>query len=136
MNDPAAGPSVPYQVPMQQTRVFIVDEHPVVVRGLAYLVTRERGWEHCGSASDYETALQQIAQRKPDLLITGLDIKGRSGLELVRRAKAQDPKLRILIFSMHEEAIYAPRAIRAGAAAYVMKREDMETLLTAMDRVL
>jgi DNA-binding NarL/FixJ family response regulator len=117
-------------------RILLVEDHPIVSRALSDLICHERDLEVCGVAEDYGSALRQIAQVKPDLVLLDITLGGRGGLELLKDIKAQRPQQLILILSMHEETLYAARAIRAGASGYVMKQEATDSVLSAIRRVL
>ncbi len=96
-------------------RVLIVDDHPIVREGLALLISSQPDLEVCGAAEDVATAGQLVDELKPDLVIVDLSLKGSSGLELIKRIKAKHPSVRILVSSIHDESVYAERALRAGA---------------------
>jgi DNA-binding NarL/FixJ family response regulator len=117
-------------------RLLLVDDHPIVSRALADLVNHEQDLEVCGIANDYASTLQKTGALQPDLLVLDITLHGRGGLELLKDIKAQHPKQVVLILSMHDESLYAARAVRAGASGYVMKQEATENLLTAIRRVL
>jgi len=107
-----------------------------VSRALAELINHEKDLEVCGIAQDYASALQKTDTLNPDLVLLDITLQGRGGLELLKDVKAQHPKQLVLILSMHDESLYASRAIRAGASGYVMKQEATENVLTAIRHVL
>jgi DNA-binding NarL/FixJ family response regulator len=117
-------------------RVLIVDDHPIVREGLALLISSQPDLEVCGSAEDVATAGQLVDELKPDLAIVDLSLKGSSGLELIKRIKAKHLSVRILVSSIHDESVYAERALHAGAMGYVNKQEATRTLLGAIRRIL
>ena len=117
-------------------RVLIVDDHPLVRRALVELLHGEPGVTVCGEAGDAQSAWQAIARSQPELVILDLSLRGNDGLELIKSVRARYPRLRILVVSMHNERLYAPRALRAGAQGYVQKQETPETVLQAMRAVL
>lgn len=117
-------------------RVFIVDDHPIVREGLAQLINREPDLEVCGDAEEMNAALHNVTALKPDILIVDISLNGPDGLELLKHIRAKDPGLPILILSMHDESIYAERALRAGANGYIMKQEGTDRVLTALRRIL
>jgi DNA-binding NarL/FixJ family response regulator len=100
------------------------------------LIAYESGLEVCGTAEDTASAIERIEKCKPDLVILDLSLKGGNGLELLEELKARNIEQLVLIVSFHDESIYAPRALKAGAAGYVMKQEATETLLSAIRTVL
>ena len=117
-------------------RVLLVDDHPIVSRALADLISHEKDLEVCGIAEDGASALRQTDALKPDLVLLDITLHGRGGLELLKDIKAQHPKQLVLLLSMHDETLYAARAVRAGASGYVMKQEATENVLIAIHKVL
>jgi DNA-binding NarL/FixJ family response regulator len=117
-------------------KILIVDDHPVVRQGLSQFIDRTPGLKVCGEAGDARAALEMIAQTGPDVVIADLSLEGMSGLDLIEEMKARHPKLPILVLSMHDETLYAERALRAGARGYVMKDKPIDEVLTAIRRVL
>ena len=118
-----------------KTRIFIVDDHPLLRRGLAELINREPDMIFCGEAEDSPSALKLISQIKPDLVIVDIALKGYNGIELIKNIKAFDAKIQILVLSMHDESIYAMRVLKAGAKAYVMKQEVVDKVMEAVRRI-
>src|SRR6202050_10079 len=116
--------------------VFVVDDHPIVREGLTLLIDREADLAVCGVAEEMHSALRTIEALKPDLLIVDISLTGPDGLDLLKIVRAQNPSLPVLILSMHDEAIYAERALRAGANGYIMKQEATERVLVALRRIL
>jgi DNA-binding NarL/FixJ family response regulator len=104
-------------------RVFIVDDHPLVREGLANLINQQTDCAVCGEAEDSATAITGIGTSQPDVVLVDISLKNESGLELVKTLRNQFPDLAVIVLSMHEEALYAERALHAGARGYVMKRE-------------
>jgi DNA-binding NarL/FixJ family response regulator len=119
-----------------KSRVFVVDDHPIVRSGLAQLINREPDLSVCGDAEEMHAALRAIDALKPDILIVDISLKGPDGLDLLKNIRSRDPHLPILILSMHDESIYAERALRAGANGYIMKQEATERVLVALRRIL
>jgi DNA-binding NarL/FixJ family response regulator len=118
-----------------QIRVFLVDDHPIVRRGFQLLLGMEPDLMVCGEADSGPAALQKILALKPDVAIIDLSLKGGSGLELIKQLRTQALKLKLLVFSMRDEGIYAERALRAGADGYLTKDEGTEKAIQAI-RVL
>jgi len=116
--------------------VLIVDDHPVVRQGLAQLINQEKDLEVRGYAEDAFQAMQAIKDVQPDMIIVDISLKDTSGMDLIKDVKIQYPNLPILILSMHDESLYAERALRAGAKGYIMKHEATERVITAIRRVL
>ena len=119
-----------------KSKILVVDDHPMVREGIARLVDNEQDLMICGQADDAPEALKAISETKPDIAVVDVSLKSSSGIELMKSIKAQYPKLPVLVLSMHNEALYAERALRAGAMGYIMKQEASENLLIAIRRVL
>jgi DNA-binding NarL/FixJ family response regulator len=117
-------------------RVLVIDDHPIVRQGLALLINREPDLQVCGEAEEAQSAAQAIATLRPDIALVDISLGGPDGLELLKQLRARDATLPVLILSMHDEAIYAERALRAGANGYIMKQEATEAVLTAIRRIL
>jgi len=115
--------------------VLIVDDHPIVRQGLAQLLNGEPDFVVCGEAENARKAMAAIAQLQPDLAIVDITLQGTNGIELIKNIVAQWPELPILVLSMHDESLYAERALRAGAKGYVMKQEATEKLTGALRRI-
>lgn len=117
-------------------RVFLVDDHPAMCKGLKDLIQMERDLSVCGEAGDIASALEGIQKTKPDIALVDLTLKDSSGLDLVKDLKIRMKALPVLILSMHNEAIYAERCLRAGARGYIMKEASTENIIGAIRRVL
>jgi DNA-binding NarL/FixJ family response regulator len=117
-------------------RILVVDDHPIVRRGLRELVADETDLEICGEAEDVTQALQQIDATCPDVVIVDLTLKSGHGLELIQEIKARGELTKMLVSSMHDESLFAERALRAGAAGYISKQESPEKIIDAMRCVL
>jgi len=124
------------KVEEDKSKILVVDDHPMVREGIARLVDNEQDLMICGQADDAPEALKAISETKPDIAVVDVSLKSSSGIELMKSIKAQYPKLPVLVLSMHNEALYAERALRAGAMGYIMKQEASENLLIAIRRVL
>jgi len=120
----------------KKSKILVVDDHPLFREGLVRVLNLENDLEICGTAPDHVEALKQAAALKPDLAIIDISLEGINGIDLTKQLRSRYPKLRILILSMHKEAIYADRALRAGANGYIMKREEGPRLLEAIRQVL
>jgi len=121
---------------IEKNKILVVDDHPMIREGLARLVDGEEDLMICGQAEDANDALKAISEIKPDVVVIDISLKNSSGIELMKSIKTQYPKLPVLILSMHNEALYAERALRAGAMGYIMKQEASQNLLTAIRQVL
>src|SRR6202521_2045456 len=116
--------------------VFVVDDHPIVRQGLTLLINQESDLAVCGEAEEMHSALSAILAVRPDILIVDISLNGPDGLELLKNIRITSPRLPVLILSMHDESIYAERALRAGANGYIMKQEATEKVLVALRRIL
>jgi len=121
---------------LASARVMIVDDHPLVRRGLAQLIESQERLTICGEASDANEATQKLPLLEPDLMIVDISLEGVNGIELIKRIRAKNDKVKILVSSMHDESIYAERALRAGATGYVNKVVATETVIEAIRTVL
>jgi len=118
------------------TRVLLVDDHPFLRMGLAEALAGEPGLQICGAVATAAEALAAVEQLHPDVVVTDLNLPGRSGLELIKDLANLRPGLPVIVLSMHDEEIYAERCLRAGARGYVMKSEDPGNVATAIRKVL
>ncbi len=123
-------------VAKRASKILIVDDHPIVRHGLAKLINDEPDLEVCGEADSAGDAMTMMESEAPDLLLVDISLGGTNGIELIKRVKASDPEMRVLVSSMHDESLYAERALRAGAMGYLNKGENRETLLGAIRQVL
>jgi DNA-binding NarL/FixJ family response regulator len=117
-------------------RIFLVDDHPIVQQALADMLNHEGDLEVCGSTKESRGMLEQIQKLRPDLVILDLALRGANGIELLKDIRVHFPKQLVLMLSMHDESVYALRALRAGAAGYIMKAEATVRLLEAVRLVL
>jgi DNA-binding NarL/FixJ family response regulator len=120
----------------KRTRILLVDDHPLVRERLAEIINRETDLMVCGEAEDRHEALVAVPAKHPQLVIIDLTLKNSDGLELIKDIRSRWPKLRMLVVSMHDESLYAERAIRAGALGYITKQEATRKILVAIRRVL
>ncbi len=119
-----------------KTKILLVDDHPLVREWLANLINEEPDFEVCGSAGNAREALGLIGTLLPRIVVVDISLDGGSGLELIKDVKAVHPKVDMIVLSMHDEMLYAERAMRAGAAGYIMKREATEKVLEAIRAVI
>jgi DNA-binding NarL/FixJ family response regulator len=120
----------------QKANVFIVDDHPLVREWLTNLIHQQPDFLVCGEAEEAAAALQAIITIKPDVAIVDISLKEGSGIELIKNIKAHCPAVAVIVLSMHDESLYAERAIRAGARGYIMKRETTKKIIEAIRTVL
>jgi len=121
---------------LNKKRILLVDDHPVVREGLAESINREGDLMVCAEADDRHEALEAIEQTRPDLVIVDLALKTSSGIELIKDIHSRWPRLPMLVVSMQDEALYAERALRAGAKGYLTKQEATRDILEGIRRVL
>jgi DNA-binding NarL/FixJ family response regulator len=120
----------------KKTQVFIVDDHPVIRDGLTTIINHEQDMNVCGEAEDAHQALKAVTELKPDIVVADISLKNSDGLEMTKNIKARYPRLPVIIFSVHDEFIYAERALLAGARAYLMKDAVSENIVKAIRAVL
>jgi len=120
---------------MTTYRVLLVDDHPGFRRGVASLIGDEAEFTVCGEASNASGALDAMRRLKPDVAVVDISMPGINGIELLKMMRAEQPHLNVLILSMHDESVYALRALRAGAKGYIMKAESLECLVTGLRKV-
>jgi DNA-binding NarL/FixJ family response regulator len=117
-------------------KILLVDDHPLVREWLANLINQEFPLTVCGQTGSAREALQLVASTQPAIVIVDLSLDGGSGLELIKDIKVMHPAVATIVLSMHDEALYAERVIRAGARGYIMKREVTGKMLEAIKSVL
>src|SRR3989440_13068886 len=117
-------------------RILLVDDHPVLRKGLVRLIDSKEEFVVCGEASTAVDAMALIRELEPDLVIVDIGLPGTSGIELTKTIRAEFPQLPVLILSMHEEALYATRALRAGATGYIVKQDAIDNIATALREAL
>lgn len=117
-------------------KVLIVDDHPLMRKGLALTLQTEGGMDVVGQCDSAETAMDELEELDPDVAIIDISLPGMSGLELIKHLQVFKPHLKLVVVSRHDEALYAERAIRAGARGYIMKLEAGEVIVDAIQRVM
>jgi DNA-binding NarL/FixJ family response regulator len=121
---------------MGRMKILVVDDHPILRKGLSMVINQEPDLMVTGEAEDAQTALEIIESLKPDIVIVDLSLPGVDGIELLKTIKLRYRDLPTLVVSMHDESLFAERALRAGARGYIMKQEAVENVLIAIRRVL
>jgi DNA-binding NarL/FixJ family response regulator len=117
-------------------RVLIVDDHPVVREGLAMRIANHADLKVCGEAADVTEALKLAEATSPDVAIVDISLKNGNGIDLIRRLKARDSSVRVLVCSMYSEALYAERALRAGAMGFINKEHATGQIISAIRQLL
>jgi DNA-binding NarL/FixJ family response regulator len=120
----------------QKSKILLVDDHPLVREWLANLINQQNDLQICGEAPNASAALELTGTAKPDIVIVDISLEGGSGIELIKNIKALYPDVMMIVLSMHDETLYAERALRAGARGYIMKREATKKILQAIHSVL
>ncbi|MBY0525897.1 MAG: response regulator transcription factor [Gemmataceae bacterium] len=128
-------PRAKAEVKEKPARILIVDDHPAVREGLAIRISRHADMAVCGEAADVAEALQMVASARPDVAIIDIALKTGNGIDLIKRIKAHNPTVRMLVLSMYNETLYAERALRAGALGYITKGSDTDKVIDAIRRV-
>ena len=118
------------------TRVLIVDDHPVVREGLALRISRQPDLQVCGEAADIAEAMRAVEATNPDVAIVDIALRTGNGIDLIKRLKTRHESVRILVWSMYNESLYAERAMRAGAMGFINKEHATDQIITAIRRVL
>jgi len=121
---------------VEAKKIYLVDDHPVVTKGIALVLNEEPDLVVCGSSDDIDHVLRDINNMKPDLVVVDISLKEANGLDLVKALKTRYPNLKTMILSMHDESLYAERALKSGARGYLMKNEVSETIVDAVREVL
>ena len=119
-----------------KSRIFILEDHPIMRRGYRTLINGEMDLEVCGEAETAAEAFENIPRTEPDLVIADISLDGMNGIEFIKRLHTQHPDMEVLVVSMHDESLYAERALHAGAAGYLMKNEAESHIIPAIRRVL
>ena len=120
----------------KKIQVLIVDDHPVVRDGLITIINQEQDMKVCGEADDAQQALKTVSELTPDVMVIDISLKNSDGIELTKSIKAAHPTLPIVVLSIHDESVYAERALVAGAQAYLMKDAVSENIVQAIRTVL
>jgi DNA-binding NarL/FixJ family response regulator len=132
---PAAAPVKPDK-PSGRVRVMLVDDHPLMRQGMKTLIEQHKRFEVCGEADNAPRALELVAKLQPDLAVVDISLQSTNGIELTKGLRGLCPTMQVLIISMHDENVYAERALRAGAMGYVMKHEAGDKIIAAMEQIL
>jgi DNA-binding NarL/FixJ family response regulator len=120
----------------EKSRILIVEDHPLFREGLCQMINRDPALAVCGQVSDAAAALRAVNELEPDLVLVDITLEGGNGIDLIKNLKAKHEDLPILVISMHDESLYAERALRAGALGYLMKNEPARTVKAAIFKVL
>ncbi len=132
----ARPPAAPAPRQSGKARILLVDDHPLVREGLSVTINDQPDLEVCGHAASASQALESVAALHPGLVVVDLTLENSHGIDLVKDLRIQHPGVRVLVVSMHDEILYAERAVRAGARGYLMKKEPPEALVEAIRKVL
>jgi len=116
--------------------VFIVDDHPLVCTAIAGLINQQKDMAVSGTAGEYRAAMQAIAAARPEIVIVDISLGGKNGIDLIKDLRVLHPKMLTIVFSMHDEALYAARALQAGARGYIMKSEPPEKIIDGIRQML
>jgi len=136
VESPTALAAHPTRESVVKGRVLVVDDHPLIRHGMRALISQQPDLEIVGEADSAPRALELVEKLAPNLAIIDLTLRSTNGIELTKAVRARSPELRVLIVSMHDENLYAERALRAGAMGYLMKHEASEKIIAALQRIL
>ena len=117
-------------------KIYLFDDHPVVIEGLKKIIGQQEDMQVVGSAEDAVSGLQQIGKIKPEIVVLDITLKDRSGVDLIKKLRSSYPGTQILVYSMHDENVYAERCLRAGAMGYLMKGESAQRLLQGLRQII
>jgi DNA-binding NarL/FixJ family response regulator len=117
-------------------KVLLVDDHAIMRQGLAQLIDGEPDLTVCAQVEDAQNALDVVSETQPDIAVVDISLGGRDGLELIKELQVHHPKMLVLVLSMHDEVLYAERALRAGARGYIMKQERAQVVMAAIRKVI
>lgn len=121
---------------MNKYKIYLLDDHPIVLEGLTKVLNSQEDMQVVGSTDDASNALAQIPKLKPDLVVLDITLKDRSGVDMIKKIKATSPTIQVLVYSMHEENVYAERCLRAGAMGYLMKVEGGARVIQGIKQIL
>ncbi len=117
-------------------KIYILDDHPIVIEGLKKVIEPQEDMQVVGASEDANAALQQMAKLKPDIVVLDITLKDRSGVDVIKKIRTSLPSTQVLVYSMHDENVYAERCLRAGAMGYLMKSEGAARLLQGIRQII
>jgi DNA-binding NarL/FixJ family response regulator len=117
-------------------KIYILDDHPIVIEGLKKVIEPQEDMQVVGASEDANAALQQMAKLKPDIVVLDITLKDRSGVDVIKKIRTSLPSTPVLVYSMHDENVYAERCLRAGAMGYLMKSEGAARLLQGIRQII
>jgi DNA-binding NarL/FixJ family response regulator len=121
---------------LKKSQILIVDDHPAVREALAMRIGRQPDLKVCGEAADVSEALRLIAETDPEVAVIDISLKSGNGIDLIKRIRDRNDRVRVLVWSMHSESLYAERALRVGALGYITKDQATDRIVEAIRRVL
>jgi DNA-binding NarL/FixJ family response regulator len=119
-----------------KSRIYLIDDHPLLVQGITQLINAERDLQVVGSTGEWTLALNQIPELKPDVVVLDITLAKANGIEVLKNLRVHFPDLKVLMLSMHDENLYAMRSVRAGAQGYIMKMTATEEVVAAIRQIL
>ena len=136
MNVAVISPTPQATAPTKKTQIMLVDDHPIFRKGIAGLLSEEPDFEICAEVGNAPGALDAMRTRRPDIVVLDISLRGTNGIELIKLMHAEQPRLPILMLTMHDESLFALRALRAGARGYLMKIDPAAEMIAALRKVL
>jgi DNA-binding NarL/FixJ family response regulator len=124
------------RLPIVKHKIYILDDHPIVIEGLRKVIEGQNEMTVLGSSEDANEALTQITKMRPDVVILDITLKDRSGVDLIKKIRTTLTTTQVLVYSMHDENVYAERCLRAGAMGYLMKSEGGSRVIQGLEQIL
>ena len=119
-----------------KAKIYLIDDHPVMVRGVRQLIDAESNMQVAGASPDWTVALKEIADIKPEVVVLDVTLANANGIEVLKNLRVHFPELKVLMLSMHDENLFAMRSMKAGAHGYIMKMSATEEVVSAINQVM
>jgi DNA-binding NarL/FixJ family response regulator len=119
-----------------KTRVYLIDDHPLLVQGITHLINADGNMQVVGTTGEWTVALKEIPVSKPDIVVLDITLARANGVEVLKNLRVHFPELKVLMLSMHDESLYAARSLKAGASGYLMKASASEEVVQAIRQIV